>query len=67
MDPVEKRMDDITTDLKEVKIEMSQGFDDIKIMLTQARDEKFKTVVVTAGSIIVALLGLLGYVVVHLN
>lgn len=67
MDRVEQRIDNITEDLKEVKADMAQGFDEIKIMLIQARDEKFKTLVVTAGSIIVGLLSLLGYIVVHLN
>jgi uncharacterized protein (UPF0335 family) len=67
MDRVEQRIDDITADIKEVKTEMATGFAEIKIMLTQARDEKFKTVVMTAGSIIVGLLGLLGYIVVHLK
>ena len=67
MNRVEQRIDSITADLKEVKTEMTAGFDDIKIMLTQAKDEKFKTVVVTAGSIICGLLALLGYIVVHLK
>jgi uncharacterized protein (UPF0335 family) len=67
MDRVEQRIDDITADIKEVKTEMATGFAEIKTMLTQARDEKFKTVVMTAGSIIVGLLGLLGYIVVHLK
>lgn len=67
MDRVEQRIDNINSELKQVKSEMTQGFDEIKIMLTQAKDEKFKTLVVTTGSIIVALLGLLGYIVVNLK
>ena len=42
-------------------------FGEIKDMLTSAKDEKYKTIVTTAGSIIVGLLGLLGYIVVHLK
>jgi len=67
MNRVEERMDAITADLKAVKKEMASGFDEIKTMLTTAKDEKFKTLVVTSGSIIVALLGLLGYIVIHLK
>lgn len=67
MNRVEQRIDSINTELKEVKSEMAMGFDEIKTMLTQAKDEKFKTVVTVAGSIIVGLLGLLGYIVVHLK
>ena len=67
MDRVEQRMDDITTDLKAVKSEMNAGFDEIKALLTAGEAEKFKTLVVTAGSVVVGLLGLLGYIVVHLK
>lgn len=67
MNRVEQRIDNITSDLKAVKAEMNTGFAEIKSMLTESKDEKFKTLVVTTGSIIVALLGLLGYIVVHLK
>jgi len=67
MTRVEQRIDDVTEELKAVKAEMNSGFGEIKTMLTSARDEKFKTVVTVAGSIIVGLLGLLGYIVVHLR
>jgi len=67
MTRVEQRIDDVTEELKAVKAEMNSGFGEIKTMLTSARDEKFKTVVTVAGSIIVGLLGLLGYIVVHMR
>jgi len=66
MTRVEQRIDDVTEELKAVKAEMNSGFGDIKDMLTSAKDEKFKTVVITAGSIIVGLLGVLGYLITHL-
>jgi chromosome segregation ATPase len=67
MTRVEQRIDDVTEELKAVKAEMNSGFGEIKTMLTSAKDEKYKTIVTTAGSIIVGLLGLLGYIVVHLK
>ena len=67
MDNIETRMDVISADVKELKHTNDQQFNEIKGMLTAAKDEKFKTVVVTTGSIIVALLGLLGYIVIHLK
>jgi chromosome segregation ATPase len=67
MTRVEQRIDDVTEELKSVKAEMNSGFGEIKTMLTDAKDEKFKTVVMTAGSIIVGLLGLLGYLITHLK
>lgn len=66
MNRVEQRIDNITEDLKAVKADMHTGFGEIKDMLTAAKDEKFKTVVMTAGSIIVGLLGVLGYLITHL-
>ena len=67
MNRVEQRIDSITADLKLVKTEMQTGFDEIKAMLTAGKDEKFKTMVTVAGTIIVGLIGLLGYIVVHLK
>jgi uncharacterized protein (UPF0335 family) len=67
MNRVEQRIDSITADLKLVKTEMQTGFDEIKAMLTTGKDEKFKTMVTVAGTIIVGLIGLLGYIVVHLK
>lgn len=66
MTRVEERIDAMAGEIKTVKAEMQTGFDDIKTMLTDARDEKFKTVVTVAGTIIVGLLGLLGYLITHL-
>jgi len=67
MDRFEQRIDSINDELKQVKTEMTTHFGEIKDMLTAARDEKYKTIVTTAGTIIVGLLGLLGYIVVHLK
>jgi hypothetical protein len=67
MDNIEARVDIISADLKELKTTNDKQFNEIKGMLTTAKDEKFKTMVGVAGSIIVGLLGLLGYIVVHLK
>jgi chromosome segregation ATPase len=67
MDSVEKRMDAISADVKELKQSNEKQFGEIKSMLTQAKDEKFKTMVTVAGTVIVALIGLMGYIVTHLK
>ena len=67
MDRVEQRIDNINDELKQVKTEMTTHFGEIKDMLTAARDEKYKTIVTTAGSVVIGLLALLGYIVVHLK
>jgi predicted nucleic acid-binding Zn-ribbon protein len=67
MTRIEQKVQDISIDVQDFKNEVRRGFGEIKDMLIMAKDEKFKTVIVTAGSIIVGLLGLLGYIVVHLK
>ena len=67
MGKVEKQIQDINIDLQDFKTEMRQGVNDIKLMLQSAKDEKFKVVTTTAGTIIVALLGALGYMMMHVK
>lgn len=66
MNNVEKRMDSISTDVKELKQSNEKQFSEIKSMLSGAKDDKFKTMVTVAGTIIVALLGTMGYLITHL-
>ena len=67
MTRIEQKVQDISIDVQDFKEEVRRGFGEIKDMLTLAKDEKFKTVIMTAGSVIVGLLGLLGYIVVHMR
>jgi pantothenate kinase len=66
MDSIETRVDSIATDVKELKENNDRQFSEIKTMLTAGKDEKFKTMVTVAGTVIVGLLGLLGYLITHL-
>ena len=67
MTRIEQKVQDISIDVQDFKHEVRRGFGEIKDMLVMAKDEKFKTIIVTAGSVIVGLLTLLGYIVVHLK
>jgi len=67
MTRIEQKVQDISIDVQDFKEEVRKGFGEIKDMLTAARDEKYKTIVTTAGTIVVGLLALLGYIVVHLR
>lgn len=67
MDKIETRMDALSADVKELKQTNDKQFGEIKSMLTQAKDEKFKTMVTVAGTVIVSLIGLMGYIVTHLK
>lgn len=63
---VETAMATINQDLQSFKHEMRENFDEIKNMLNQARDQKFNTVVGAASGIMVALVGMMGYIITHL-
>jgi hypothetical protein len=67
MDNIETRVDAISADLKELKTTNDRQFNEIKGMLTNAKDEKFKTMVTVSGTIIVALLGVMGYLITHIK
>ena len=67
MDNIESRMDAISADVKELKQTNDKQFSEIKTMLSSAKDEKFKTMVTVAGTIIVALLGTMGYLITHIK
>jgi hypothetical protein len=67
MDNIESRMDAISSDVKELKSTNDKQFGEIKSMLTSSKDEKFKTMVTVCGTIIVSLLGTMGYLITHLK
>lgn len=66
MDNIDTRMDTISSDLREMKNTSDKQFNEIKGMLTAAKDEKFKVMVSATATVIVALLAMLGYLITHL-
>jgi preprotein translocase subunit Sss1 len=66
MQNIDERFDRVEAELKDLAASTNKNLSEIKTMLTQAKDEKFKTVVTVAGTIIVALLGVMGYLITHL-
>lgn len=67
MQMIDHRFDKIETDIKELKDSNSKTLTEIKGMLTSAKDEKFKVMVTVAGTVIVALIGMMSYIVIHLK
>lgn len=67
MDNIEQRMDSISADVKELKDSSAKSMSEIKNMLTNAKDEKFKVMITATATIIVSLLAMLGYVITHLK
>jgi predicted nucleic acid-binding Zn-ribbon protein len=66
MTRVENKVTEINVDLQDFKAEMRRSFDEVKAMLSQARDQKFNTIIGAASGIVVALLGMMGYIITHL-
>lgn len=67
MDSIENRMDAISADVKELKSTNDRQFNEIKALISGGKDEKFKTMVTVTGTIIVALLGTMGYLITHIK
>ena len=67
MTRIETKVQEITIDIQDFKDEMRKSFGEVKTMLQTAKDEKFKTIIASGGSVVVGLLALLGYIVVHLK
>jgi hypothetical protein len=66
MDRVEQQIDALGNDVKELKQTNDRQFNEIKALIADGKDEKFKTMVTVAGTIIVSLLGVMGYLITHL-
>ena len=67
MKTIEDRLDTLEADVKDLKSSNAKGFNEVKEMLADARDEKFKTIITVAGTIVVALLGMMGYLLSHVK
>jgi len=67
MTRIETKVQEINSDMQDLKEEMRKGFGEVKVMLQAAKDEKFKTIIASGGSVVVALLAMLGYVITHLK
>ena len=63
---VENHVATINKDLQDFKSEMRENFDQVKTMIAAAQAQRFNTMVGSAATVVVALLGMLGYLIVHL-
>lgn len=64
---IEVRFDRIENEIREIKDSNQSHFDDIKKLIGATESEKFKIMVGTAGTVIVGLLGLIGYIVINIK
>jgi hypothetical protein len=64
---VEDRLGNIHVDFASFKTENQKNLSEIKNLLSNAKDEKFKIMITSTATVIVGLLAMLGYVITHLT
>jgi len=64
---IEDRFDKLETEVKEIKTSASKGFTEIKELIEKRNNASHTALITTAGTIIVALIGFLGYMINHIK
>jgi predicted nucleic acid-binding Zn-ribbon protein len=63
---VEERLDSLHHDFSAFKAISDRNFSELKNLIGESKDKRFSVMVTTSGTIIVALLGMLGYIITHM-
>ena len=66
LDGLENRLVKLETDVAGLKAQVQSGFNDIKLLLEQRNTQKQTQIIATAATIITALIGLIGYIIVKI-
>lgn len=62
---LENRLDYLQKDFTEIKVKADSNFNDLKDLIHQTANKRFNTMVTTTGTVIVALIGMLGYIIIN--
>ena len=65
LDNVEAKVVKLETQLVDVKASMQEGFARLHLALEQDSNRRTQQLIATAGSIVVAIIGLVGYIILH--
>lgn len=65
LDAFDTRLTKVETDLSAIKSAMQSGFSDIKLLLEKQSNARTIQVIATFGSIAVAVVGVIGYLLTH--
>jgi uncharacterized coiled-coil protein SlyX len=65
MDNIETRMDSISSDVKELKQTNDKQFKELKELIEKRHSGSHTAIITSAGTVIVALIGFLGYLLTH--
>ena len=63
-DDIDKRLSKVETAVADLKSQTQQGFHEIKMLLERQNTSKQTTLTTTIGTIIVAVIGVIGYLIV---
>lgn len=63
MENLEKRLDKVEDTLTSLKTQTEQGFTEIKLLLERQNTNRYTTVITVIGSIVVAVIGVIGYLI----
>ena len=66
MSKIEKQVQDLNSDVQDFKDENRKGFAEIKELIEKRSNSSHRSLITAAGTIIVALIGFLGYLLTHL-
>mgnify|MGYP003339769212 CR=1 FL=1 len=65
MKTIDERLDTLEAEIKDMKSSTSKGFAEIKELIEKRNNSSHTSLITTAGTIIVALIGFLGYLLMH--
>lgn len=61
----DQRLTKVETDISAIKSEMREGFSSIKLLLEKQSNSRTIQIIATFGSIAVAVIGVMGYLLTH--
>ena len=67
MSKIEKQVQDLNIDLQDFKDENRKNFAEIKELIEKKQGGNQQAVITAAGTVLVALIGLLGYLITHIK
>lgn len=67
MRTIEGRLEDLETDVKNLQSSTSKGFSEIKDLIEKRNNASHTALITSAGAVVVALFGFLGYLITHLK
>jgi uncharacterized protein (DUF342 family) len=67
MSKIEKQVQDLNIDLQDFKDENRKSFNEIKDLIEKKTGSNNSAIVTAAGTVIVALIGFLGYLLTHIK